>query len=106
MRKEKREVTRSQLQAEITSLRNKNRELFKFLQIERQKAAQQIKEAKDGVDEIMLAMNLVLGEITRKYGEVQIPVPDVSKRQYFNIERDPDKHTMTFLPVDAPESDG
>lgn len=102
MRKQKREVTRSELQAEITNLRNKNRELFKFLQIERQRAAEQVKDAKEGVQETMLAMNLVLGEVTRKYGEVTIRMPDIANRQFYNVERDKEAGTMTFRPIANP----
>ena len=102
MRKQKREVTRSELQAEITNLRNKNRELFKFLQIERQRAAEQVKDAKEGVQETMLAMNLVLGEVTRKYGEVTIRMPDIANRQFYNVERDEEAGTMTFRPIANP----
>lgn len=102
MRKEKREVTRSELQQKVKDLQKKNRELFKFLQIDRQRSAMEIQGAKDGVRETMLAMNLVLGEIVRKYGEVTIRMPDVTDRQYYNVQRDPENGTMTFRPVEKP----
>ena len=102
MRKEKREVTRSELQAEITNLKKKNRELFKFLQLDRANSKKQVQEAKDGLQETMLAMNLVLGEIVRKYGEVTIPAPDITKRQYYNVIRDKEAGTMRFIPIEKP----
>lgn len=102
MRKEKREVTRSELQTNVAKLRTKNRELFRFMQIDRQNAAKAIRDAQEGMQEAMLAMNLILGEVIRKYGEVTIPMPDAERRQYYSVVRDKEKRTITFRPAEAP----
>ena len=106
-RSEKREL-RETLQArerEVNSLKAKNKELFTFLQQERQRCKNEIQDAKAGMAELLVATNLVLGEIIRKHGEVTIPIPDIKNKFPYDVFLDKEAGTMTFRRIEKTAED-
>lgn len=92
-----------QKQIEINKLKAKNKELFTFLQAERQRISKEIRETKTGMEELLLATNLVLGEIIRKYSEITIQMPDVNRKFSYVVDHDDKSGTMTFKAAPDPE---
>lgn len=92
-----------QKQVEINQLKAKNKELFTFLQAERQRISREIRDTKTGMEELLLATNLVLGEIIRKYGEITIRMPDVNRKFSYIVDHDDKAGTMTFKAAPDPE---
>ena len=91
------------LQAEVNALKARNKELFVFLQKDRERCKQEIRSARKGMDELLVATHLILGEIVRKCGEITIPMPDISREFAYKVMRDEKKRTMTFIIDKDPE---